>query len=391
MFAVAISTVKSVPARAETTNAVAATLSKSRVVLVRDPDAVSGFTVDAPKVRAMVVAGMKALTGQADVASSWRTFVSSNDVVGIKINIQGAPLQATRPAVVDAIVDGLRSAGVAATNIIVWDRDPARMASAGYVLSDRGPGPRVVSVLSDSGWDAGQYYESKVVGKLIWGDWLFGRAETLLSTRSHLPKVMTQTITKLVNVPVLQDNDPCGLSGCLYNISLGAVDNNRRFETLGQKGDPMIAAICALPAVRRKLVLNICDALIGGYAGGSAFRPQYSWAYGGLYLSADPVAVDVTCLNLLEARRREAKITPIGSRASYIATAGDLGLGQANTNQIDLVRGCSVTLGGTRAPQPNFVGRDAPCCVGVSRRLVPRLNDTARCQNLIEMSPFLTR
>jgi uncharacterized protein (DUF362 family) len=158
-----------------------------------------------------------------------------------------------------------------------------------------------------------------------------------LSTRSHLPKLLTQTVTKLINVPVLQDNDACGLAGCLYNITVNAVDNNRRFEMFGQKGDPSIPAICAMPVIRRKLVLNICDALIGGYAGGPNFKPQYSWPYGGLYFSRDPVAIDATCLKLLETKRSEAKVTAIGPLASHITTAGEVGLGQAKPNHIDLI------------------------------------------------------
>jgi uncharacterized protein (DUF362 family) len=319
-------------------------ISKSRVVLVRDPSAVSGFTANVAKVRAMVTAGMKTLTGQADDAAAWRMFASSNDVVGIKINTQGASLQATRPAVVDAIVDGLRSAGVAPTNIVVWDRDATKMRAAGYGPGVQDSGVRVVSVIPDTGlprsergWDPETFYESKLVGKLIWGDLLFGKEDTALSTRSHLPKLLTQTVTKLINVPVLQDNDACGLAGCLYNITVNAVDNNRRFEMFGQKGDPSIPAICAMPVIRRKLVLNICDALIGGYAGGPNFKPQYSWPYGGLYFSRDPVAIDATCLKLLETKRSEAKVTAIGPLASHIATAGEVGLGQAKPDRIDLI------------------------------------------------------
>ena len=320
---------------------------KSRMVLVRDPNAVTGFTADASKVRAMVTAGMKTLTGQADDAAAWRMFASSNDVVGIKINTQGASLQATRPAVVDAIVDGLRSAGVDPTNIVVWDRDATKMRAAGYATvgqASRLPSFRVLSVIpgtgsprSEQGWDPETFYESKLVGKLIWGDLLFGKEDTALSTRSHLPKLLTQTVTKLINVPVLQDNDACGLAGCLYNITVNAVDNNRRFEMFGQKGDPSIPAICAMPVIRRKLVLNICDALIGGYAGGPNFKPQFSWPYGGLYFSRDPVAIDATCLKLLETKRAEAKVTLIGPLASHITTAGEIGLGQAKPDRIDLI------------------------------------------------------
>ena len=62
-----------------------------------------------------------------------------------------------------------------------------------------------------------------------------------------------------------------------------------RGEITVQLSDPdVIAEICALPQVRGKLVLNVMDGLVAGYAGGPAFKPQYSWNYGGLLFSRDP-------------------------------------------------------------------------------------------------------
>ena len=320
---------------------------KSRVILAQDPTAVRGFDVDAAKVRRLVTAGIESLTGQRDEAVAWATFVSSNDVVGIKINTQTAPFHATHRAVVEAIADGLRAAGVAATNIIVWDRDPSKMTAAGFPTAEqashlprgvaaRGP-PSFRSVaVSPDGWDATAVYEHRMVGRLVWGDLLFGKVESDIDTRSHLPLVLTKTITKLINVPVLHDHDPCGIAGCLYNLSIAAVDNQRRFETPGQRGDPAIAEICALPQVRGKLVLNVMDGLVGGYAGGPAFKPQYSWNYGGLLFSRDPVAVDAVALELLEAKRRETKVSAIGLQASHITAASRLGIGQSERAKIEL-------------------------------------------------------
>jgi uncharacterized protein (DUF362 family) len=322
-------------------------VAESRVVFAQDYSAVRGFDVDVMKVRRLVTAGIKSITGQQDDATAWATLVSSNDVAGIKVNTQAAPLHATHRAVVEAIADGLRAAGVAATNIIVWDRDTSKMTSAGFLTVEEGtPLPRGAAArgllsfrslaVSPDGWDATAFYEHRVVGRLVWGDLLFGKMESDIDTRSHLPLVLTKTITKLINVPVLHDHDSCGIAGCLYNISVGAVDNQRRFEMLGQRGEPAIAEICAMPQVRGKLVLNVMDGLIGGYAGGPAFKPQYSWNYGGLLFSRDPVAVDVVALELLEAKRREAKVSAIGSQASHITAAGRLGLGQAERTKIEL-------------------------------------------------------
>ena len=312
------------------------TAVKSRVVLVRDPTAVTGLRVDTPKVHPLLAAGIQTLTGKTDEVSAWRSIFTSNDVVGIKISTLAAPLHVTHREVVDAIAEGLASAGVAPTNIIVWDRDPRKMRDG-----DWKPGEtrnyRVVSVIGDTGWDAHASYEVKIVGKLIWGDLEFGAEETL-ATLSHLPNLLTHTFTKLINVPVLMDHDPCGLAGCLYNVSIAAVDNTRRFEQFGMHGDPMIPEIyTSFPQIRQNLVLNVMDALIGSYAGGPAFKPQYSWPYGGLYFSLDPVAVDAVCLDLLETKRKESHVPAIGANANHIFTAGKAGLGQSDRANIHLI------------------------------------------------------
>jgi hypothetical protein len=323
--------------QAQDTNTPSAPVVKSRVVLVRDPSAVNNYSVDAAKVQALVATGIRSLTGESNEAAAWRHFASSNDVVGIKISSQCGPLQSTRRAVVEAIGSGLRAAGVSPTNLYVFDRDPIQMQAAGYRLSSGTNSTQVVSVIDGTGWDGNVYFQNNLAGKLIWGDLLFGKADDVLSKRSHLPKLVTGTITRLINIPVLQDNDACGLAGCLYNLSLGMVDNTRRFETLGQRGDPMIAEICAMPQLRDKLVLNIMDGLIAGFAGGPGFKPQYSWSDGALYFSTDPVAVDSLCLDAIDARRREDKITLAAPRAVYIAAANHIGLGQSDRARIDLV------------------------------------------------------
>jgi len=285
----------------------------------------------------MVAVGINTLTGEMDEAAAWRHFVGSNDVVGIKINTQAGPLQSTRRSVVEAIARCLRVAGVAATNIYVFDRDPIQMRAAGYLKPGTTNQMQEVSIIDGSGWEPIAYFQDNLAGKLIWGDLLFGKdLDPDLSKRSHLPKLVTETITKLINVPVLQNHDACGLAGCLYNLSLGMVDNTRRFETGGQRGDPMIAEICNMPALRGKLVLNVMDGLIAGYAGGLGFKPRFSWNYGALYFSTDPVAIDTLCVDALEGKGREARVPPIRPLATHIATANHLGLGQSSPANIDL-------------------------------------------------------
>jgi len=290
------------------------------VVCVHAPD-----KFEVPQARALVAAGITALAGKDDPSVAWRVFCATNDVVGIKVNAQAAPLHGPRRVLIDAIVDGLRAAGVMATNIVVWDRDGQKMQALGLAGS---------GVIGETGWDAAQFYEHRVVGRLIWGDLLFGQRDAELSTRSHLPKLLTQRITKLINLPALQDHEVVGLSGCLHNLSIGLVDNARRFET---RGETALAEINALPAVRGKAVLHVLDGLVGAFAGGPTFKTRHSWPCGRVFFSTDPVAVDTLALELIEAKRREAQIEALGPRASHIGAAARLGLGVADHKLIKLI------------------------------------------------------
>ncbi|MCS7049335.1 MAG: DUF362 domain-containing protein [Verrucomicrobiae bacterium] len=304
------------------------------VVRVRDAGVLDQGTVRAERVREMVRVGIMRLTGAKTEREAWQTLFGSNDVVGIKIATMSAPLQATRPAVVAAIRDGLVSAGVATTNVVVFDRDPHKLRAAGF--SD-------ALAIAPDGWDEEQFYESRLVGRLIWGDRLFGREEHGFDTRSHLPLVVTRRVTKLISVPVLQDHEACGVAGTLYNLSLGMVDNARRFETSHQNGDPDIVAINEMSDLRQRVVLHVMDGLVGGYAGGPVFRPKFSWEASWLAFSRDPVGLDAMALGELERQRREAKIPAIGKRAAHIQTAAARGLGRMDAPLIEL----TLEAGGT--------------------------------------------
>lgn len=317
------------PVWAQTNN-----LPPATVVLAEDTRAVSGFVVDAVHVRQMTMAGIQTLTGETTPAAAWRRLLTTNDVVGIKLATQTGPLLASHRAVVDTLVDGLQQAGVPLTNIWIWDRDPVRFRLAGYGATGA---VHEAVVLNDGGWDADRFYENKIVGRLIWGDLLFGRDTEQLSTRSHMPRLLTRTITKLINVPVLRAHDACGVAGCLHNLSLGMVDNVRRFEEPGPPTDHAIAEINNLPAVRDKAVLHVLDALVGGYAGGDTFKPRYGWNCGRLYFSADPVALDTLALAIIEAKRREAGLPSLTERSRCLGIAARLQLGRSDRQQIVVV------------------------------------------------------
>ena len=304
------------------------------VVHALDPQAVTGLRVDAVRAASLLRHSLFTLTGTTDERAAWRTFVGTNDIVGIKITAEPGPLLASHRPLVEAIVTGLRNAGIPATKIHVFDRDPTKLHDAGF---DGLAKP----IIGGAGWDVENFYEQNLVGKLIWGDLLFRQTDDDLSTRSHLPRFLTRQCTKLINLAVLRDYDATGIAGCLHNISLGMVDNTRRFELAGPATDRAVAEIGALPSVRNKTVLHILDALVGGYAGNGTLKTRYSWPYASLYLSTDPVALDTLALELIEPKRKEVGLPPAGERARHIAAAARLGLGEADREKIRVISGHS--------------------------------------------------
>src|SRR5262245_62293529 len=100
-----------------------------RVVEVHHPGAVRddfGITHDA--VRKMVARGMCDLTGAEQAAEAWRSFFQKDDVVGIKVNPVGRRYNLGKAQAISShelvieVVEGLKSAGVPAKNIILFER-----------------------------------------------------------------------------------------------------------------------------------------------------------------------------------------------------------------------------------------------------------------------------
>jgi hypothetical protein len=71
------------------------------------------------------------------------------------------------------------------------------------------------------------------------------------------------------------------------------------------------------------------------------FSRKYTWAYGGLVVSQDPVAADVTGARIIQARRNQyfGKNKPISPRPLHIAAADTkFGLGNSQPERIELIK-----------------------------------------------------
>ena len=350
---------------------------RSVVYVVRDLASVSHFVVNSERAHAMVDRLVLAVTGKDNVAAAWRSLVDPRDVVGIKISATGGDLGSTHRAVVEAIIDGLRDAGVPVSNIVVWDRDADDLRTAGYLdYKGRSTLPCAVTGIEPRlGYDQKESYTAPQLGKLIWGDLEFkgnpvaadlmlrpdefdsdplarhpavtptpdarsknakALADQNLSSVSHYSNVLSRRVTKIVNVPIFGDNYFCGLAGALYNVTIPNVDNWRRLVAPPQYGGTAIPELYSDPRLGGKIVLNITDGLVAQIAGGPYFSPLYARNYGTLYASRDAVALDAVVLRLLEGWRVQAKLPAMGEIANHVKTAAEVNLGNADPAKIDL-------------------------------------------------------
>jgi len=118
--------------------------ARSRVVSVAADDMLADLDYNPAAVHRAFEAGLKELTGEKSLANAWSSFVSPDDVVGIKINCIGAPRISSSIASIDETIAGLKSAGVKENNIVVWDRMDRDFRRTGLAIN-RGPtGVRVM-------------------------------------------------------------------------------------------------------------------------------------------------------------------------------------------------------------------------------------------------------
>ncbi|MBM3333131.1 DUF362 domain-containing protein [Candidatus Sumerlaeota bacterium] len=261
----------------------------------------------------MLGACMARLTNTADAASAWKSLFSPKDHVALKINTLGGKLS-TSPAVVDAIVRGLVSAGVAENHILVWDRFNRELISAGFTIKTSGKGHLCAGTEEE--------YDNRLT--------VHGQIGGSLS------RLLTEFATAMINVPILKDHNVAGLAVSMKNL-YGIIDNPNRYH--GNNCDPYIADIADLPIVREKMRLIVCDAIYAQYEAGPTYYPKYYYAADTIMAATDPVALDTVGWQMIEAKRREAGLKSLedsGRPPRWLATAAARGIGQNDLGKIDV-------------------------------------------------------
>ena len=310
----------------------------ARVVIVEDPGALYNLVPVPETVQSMVDRGITNLTHRSTVNAAWNSLVSTNDIVGLKVLSAPGRNSGTRPDVVAAVVQDLLAAGLPPNHIIIWDRHTTQLRLAGFFELGRRFGVRVQGS-AEAGYDEKVFYDTPLLGTLAYGDFEFGKTGQGIGRKSYVSKLVAQDMTKIINLTTMLHHNVVGVSGNLYSLAFGSVDNTDRFEYTPENLSRAVPEIYALPVLGDRVVLNIVDALICQYDGQNQGELHYSTVLNQLRFSKDPVALDVLSLQEINHQRETADV-PVTKSVELYSNASllEIGISDPHRIQVEKVR-----------------------------------------------------
>lgn len=323
-----------------------------RVVAVEHPGCIASNLYQAGPIRQMMQKGMMELTQAPSAPDAWRILFTKGDVVGIKVSPVGGKNLCSDRLMLQEILAGLQEAGVPAHDVIVYSRYRAEILEAGIdkwlpagVRWDAPSQAYDESQHDMAGYDPDHFMEMALIKP---GE----NYNDPHMRRSYVSRIVTRQVNKIINLPVLKHHQSAGVTIALKNMSHGNVNNVNRSHvtpTLNACG-VFIPSVVSLPVIREKAVLHICDAVKAGYHGGPGGASRFMWEHKTLYFATDPVALDKTGLNVIDAKRQQMGMPSIAlskpdsashflnCQVEHIEIAGMLGLGIFDDAKIELKR-----------------------------------------------------
>lgn len=333
----AVGTVPWIPAQA----AGSTSTNDAQVVIIHDPLATEAFRPSFQRIQAMLERGLTAVTGKSRTKEAWLSLVSTQDIIGIKV--YSAPgLAGSRVEVVAAMVQSMIEAGIPAQNLVVWDKLASDLQSSGFTDLTR-RFPIKVTSCYEAGYDETAAYTNFYLGRLTWTDHEFGKTATDVGKRSFFSKLLTKQLTKIINVAPLSNHYRAGVTGCLFSLAMGSVDNTQRFESSPENLASAVPEIYAQDPIYEKVILHIVDALLAQYQGESQTFLHYTRPLNELRFSRDGLALDQLSLkDLAELRQMHSVLFPTNVLTSinklYNENAPLMDLGQADPKRIHIER-----------------------------------------------------
>jgi uncharacterized protein (DUF362 family) len=298
-----------------------------RVVAVHKGGSLDGVVPKASAARVMLERAMTELTGKSNVADAFAMFVHPQDKVAIKPNgIAGKSTMkmAADKVVVVEVVRALVALGVKPENITIYEQYPSFLLATRCITNkgtlELAPEfPKGVKAAVHQNRDATM--DAISVGGI---DTKYVRPFTDASV--------------VINVTQLKDHGICGYTGAMKNITHGSNINPHDFHA--HNASPQIAHLYAQDVVKSRVALHIKDAYQVIYDEGPIDRnPRRRVPHETLYVSTDPVALDVMGWKVVEKLRKDnglPSLAAAGRAPTYLRVAGELGLGVYDEKRIRL-------------------------------------------------------
>src|SRR5215475_14020096 len=326
-----------------------------KVVSVKSAKCLSedGLKIDGEVVREMMERGMRAMTGDARAIDSWRRFFTPEDVVGVKVNAGGRPWVVSSHEIVAETVRNLMSVGVKPQQIYIYERFQNQLDQVNYAPSVP-EGVNIFAAERANMRNDNQSYDPRVY---VESDF-FGEDDT----RSNMIRLVSQKLTKIINIPNMKDHGATGVTGCLKNIAYGSFSNVARTHYKGVSHTlSFVGELANVEPVRSRTVLQIMDGLRGvWHAGPGAATLKYVFFPRTIMFGTDPVAIDRLLLDIIEDERKRRGAISIWNRdektldfnnggdrdkdpnniiirePAHVEYAGNLGLGVHDKNKIQV-------------------------------------------------------
>ena len=252
-------------------------------------------------------------------------------MVGIKVNAGGVPHVVSTPGIVAETCRQLMAVGVPASQHrrLRALPEPARRDRLPGAPPGGGPGLAAEAGnrrTENRAYDPATYVEVD----------FFGEEDT----RSNMMRLVSQRLTKIVNIPNMKDHGAIGATGCLKNVAYGCFSNVARSHSRGQTHTrTSVGTFASVEPLRSRCVLQIMDGIHAVWHGGPfAKTTRYVFHPRRMLFGTDPVAIDRLLLDIIDDKRKAEGAISIWDRSPKYLKFNDAGVRDEDPNVNILIR-----------------------------------------------------